>query len=667
MIVESPTKAKTIHAILGKDYEVTSSMGHVIDLPSSRLSVDIENNFQPNYRVIPGKEKIIKQLKKSAKKKEVVFIATDPDREGEAIGWNIKEKLAEDADTFKRVIFHEITEEALKDAFAKPEEFDINKINSQTARRVLDRIVGYYLSPLLWKKIVRGLSAGRVQSIALKFIVDREKEINSFISKKTYTIEAKFRANDAVFNAKLEKYHGKKAIFETREEADRIKEEIKKQAFLVKEIIKKESKRNPPSPFITSLLQQDAFNKLHFSSQRTMMIAQKLYEGIQINETMVGLITYMRTDSFAISNRAKEEANEFIIKNFGENYIPEKEHKHKAKKMAQLAHEAIRPSSVIREPGTIIMFLSEDEARLYELVWKRFTASRMRAAIFENTKAVIASVSAEFIAEAKRMVFDGYLRVYGRDDEDIKLPPLALNQELAFIDCEVVEHTTKPPARFNDASLVKILEEKGIGRPSTYAPIIYTLVKRNYMRRERGYFVPTALGIKVSDLLDKYFNEIINEDFTASMEEKLDEVEEGKMEWHSVLSGFFPSFKEKIDNATSLITKEVEFSGRNCPQCQSPLVVKWSRKGRFLSCSKFPQCRYAESITTEVTCPQCKVGKLIERRNKRGQHFYGCSKFPECRYTSRNLPEGGEQNNTNNNVNNGPEIDNEQQPSQTDS
>jgi DNA topoisomerase-1 len=644
VIVESPTKAKTIHAILGDDYEVTSSMGHVMDLPSSRLSVDIENDFQPDYKVIPGKEKIIKQLKKSAKKKEIIFIATDPDREGEAIGWNIKEKLADDAEVFKRVVFHEITAEALKEAFSKPEDFDINKINSQTARRVLDRIVGYHLSPLLWKKIVRGLSAGRVQSIALKFIVDREKEINSFVSKKTYTIEANFKAHDTVFCAKLEKYNGKKAIFETQEEANKANEEIKKHSFLVKEIIKKESKRNPPAPFITSLLQQDAFNKLRFSSQRTMMVAQGLYEGVQIGENMVGLITYMRTDSFAISGRAKEEANEFIEQKFGKNYIPEKEFKHKVKKMAQLAHEAIRPSSIHRLPEDMTKFLSEDATKLYDLIWRRFAASRMSAAIFENTKAIITSEHFEFSAEAKRLVFDGYLRAYGREDEDVVLPPLAPKQELTFIDCKVIEHTTKPPARFNDASLVKILEEKGIGRPSTYAPIIYTLVRRNYVRRERGYFTPTALGIKVSDLLSKYFGEIINEDFTALMEEKLDEVEEGKIEWHSILHNFFPSFKEKINSATSLITKEVEFSGKNCPQCQSPLVIKWSRKGRFLSCSKFPQCRYAESITTEVNCPQCKVGKLIERRNKRGQHFYGCSKFPDCRFTSRNLPDTETQN-----------------------
>ncbi|MFA5270882.1 MAG: DNA topoisomerase, partial [Candidatus Omnitrophota bacterium] len=481
---------------------------------------------------------------------------------------------------------------------------------------------------------------------------------------KTYSIEAKFKIGDATFDAKLEKYSGKKAIFETREEADRANEEIKKQSFLVKHIIKKQSKRNPPSPFITSLLQQDAFNKLRFSSQRTMMVAQKLYEGIQIKEIMVGLITYMRTDSFAISERAKEESREFIEQKFGKEYLSEKEYKHKVKKGAQLAHEAIRPSSIHREPQKMAGFLSEDEAKLYDLIWRRFAASRMREATFENTKTMITSGHTEFSAQATRMIFDGYLKVYGREDGDIVLPPLALNQELTLVDCEVIEHTTKPPARFNDASLVKILEEKGIGRPSTYAPIVYTLIRRNYIRRERGCFAPTALGIKVSEMLNKYFNEIINEDFTAIMEEKLDEVEEGKIEWHSILKDFFPSFKEKIDTATSLITKEVEYAGKNCPKCQSPLVVKWSRKGRFLSCSTFPQCRYAESITTDVNCPLCKVGKLIERRNKRGQQFYGCSKFPECRYTNRNLPETNEQNNDSNASDNDLKIDNTQETGQ---
>ncbi|MFA5008357.1 MAG: type I DNA topoisomerase [Candidatus Omnitrophota bacterium] len=638
VIVESPTKAKTIHAILGEDYEITSSMGHVVDLPPKRISVDVANNFLPHYKVMPGKEKIIKQLKKSAKGKEIIYIATDPDREGEAIGWHIKEKLAKEADKFCRITFHEITEEALKEAFSHPAELDMNKVNSQIARRVLDRVVGYNLSPLLWKKIVRGLSAGRVQSVALKFIVDREKEINAFIPKTTYSIEAIFKINNETLTAKLEKYKTKKAIFETKEEALKCMEEIKNEQFSVREIVKKQSKRKPPPPFTTSLLQQDAFNKLRFSSQRTMIVAQKLYEGIQVKDAMVGLITYMRTDSFAISDRAKEEAKEFITKEFGQDYATKKEYKHKEKKLAQLAHEAIRPTSIHRQVKDVASYLSEEEIKLYDLIWRRFAASRMSEAISESTKAIISSNSCEFVAEGKKVVFEGYLKVFGTEDE-IKLPQLSAKQNLILEKCEIREHTTKPPARFNDASLVKILEEKGIGRPSTYAPIIYTLLKRNYMKRERSALVPTDLGIKVSELLGKYFSEIINEDFTALMEEELDEVEEGKIEWQKILKDFYPSFKEKIDKAGLVITKEVEFSGKNCPKCNNPLVIKWSRRGRFLSCSKFPECRYAESITTDVPCPLCKEGKLIERRNKRGQNFYGCSKFPNCRYTARLLPQ----------------------------
>jgi DNA topoisomerase-1 len=482
------------------------------------------------------------------------------------------------------------------------------------------------------------LSAGRVQSVALKFIVDREKEVKAFIPKTTYSVCATFKVGEETFSAKLEKYKTNKAIFETKEAALKCIEEIKNEQFAVKEIIKKQSKRNPPSPFTTSLLQQDAFNRLHFSSQRTMIVAQKLYEGIQVKETMVGLITYMRTDSFAVSDRAKEEAKEFIIKEFGEAYATKKEYKYKTKKLAQLAHEAIRPTSIHRLRSDVAPYVSEEEAKLYDLIWKRFAASRMSEAISESTKAIITSNLAEFIAEGRKIVFEGYLKVLGVDDE-IKLPQLNAKQGLILEKCEICEHTTKPPPRFNDASLVKLLEEKGIGRPSTYAPIIYTLLKRNYIKRERSALLPTDLGIKVSEMLGKYFSEIINEDFTALMEEELDEVEEGKIEWQKILRDFYPSFKEKIDKASSLITKEVEFSEKTCPKCQSPLVIKWSRRGRFLSCSTFPQCRYAESITTEVACPLCKEGKLIERRNKRGQNFYGCSKFPNCRFTSRQLPQ----------------------------
>ncbi|MEI8350254.1 MAG: type I DNA topoisomerase [Candidatus Omnitrophota bacterium] len=639
VIVESPTKARTIMGILGKDYEVTSSMGHLVDLPAKKLSIEVDNNFLPHYRVIPGKEKIITQLKKMAKNKEIVYIATDPDREGEAIGWHIREKLTKVAKKFQRIVFHEITEEAIKEAIAQPGELDTNKVNSQIARRLLDRIVGYHLSPLLWKKVVRGLSAGRVQSVTLKFIVEREKEIKSFVPKTTYGIEITFSFNGTTFKAKLEKYKGKEAVFDTKEDAVSCIEAIKNEHYTVKHTKKKQIVRRPPPPYTTSLLQQDAFNRLRFSSQKTMLIAQRLYEGAQIKENMVGLITYMRTDSFQVAPRAKQEAKDFIVKVYGNDYLAGKEYKYKIKKGAQLAHEAIRPTGVNRQPLQIADCITTDEAKLYELIWRRFLATRMSEAILENTKVTISSNNAECVAEGKKLLFEGFLKVYEREEEQITLPEMENGQTLTLNSYEIQDHTTKPPARFNDASLVKLLEEKGIGRPSTYAPTIHTLLMRNYLKRERNCFIPTDLGIKVSELLVEHFAEIMNEDFTAHMEEELDEIEEGKIEWHQILKEFYPPFKEKIDQATNIIKKEIEFAGKNCPKCNQPLVVKWSRRGKFLSCSTFPVCRYAESITTEVACPGCKEGKLIERRNKRGQNFYGCSKFPQCRYTSRKLPD----------------------------
>lgn len=638
VIVESPTKAKTIVGILGKDYEVIPSMGHIVDLPSSRLAIDVENNFTPDYKVISGKEKIIKQIKAKLDEKELVYIATDPDREGEAIGWHIANQLAKSKIPFCRVVFHEITEDALREAFSHPGKIDMNMVDSQTARRVLDRIVGYSLSPLLWKKIVRGLSAGRVQSVALKFIVERENEINSFIPKTTYTIDAKFKVGEQAFSGRLEKYHNKKAIFDTKEEALRCVEELKGKNLSVADVIKKETRRKPQSPHTTSLLQQDAYNAFRFSSQKTMMVAQKLYEGITFGEESVGLITYMRTDSFNVSPKAKEETKKFIDGTYGVKYLAEKEYQYKHKKGAQLAHEAIRPTSILRTPAELNSYLTDDEAKLYELIWVRFVASFMHEAIFENTKLLMTVAGAQFAADGKKLIFDGFLKIVGKEEEII-LPQLGVGENVILDDLIVTEHTTKPPARFNDASIVKILEEKGIGRPSTYAPIVSTLLRRNYMKRERGAFFPTDLGIKVNNLITGYFSEIINENFTADMEAKLDEVESGKLIWHKIIAEFYPAFKAKVDNATNVVKKEVEVTSKVCPKCNAPMVIKWSKKGRFLSCGEFPKCKYAESITTEVICPLCKEGKLLERRNKRGQFFYGCTKYPACTYTSRKLPQ----------------------------
>jgi len=639
VIVESPTKARTISSILGKDYKVTSSMGHVIDLPANKISVDVENNFEPAYKVLPGKQKIINQLKKDAKGKKIVYLATDPDREGEAISWHIKDCLSKIVKQFKRVVFHEITDEALKAAFKSPGKLDLRKVDAQVARRVLDRLVGYSLSPILWKTIIRGLSAGRVQSIALKFVVEREKQISDFIPQTTYSIEGKFRIGEEVFKAKLTKYKGKKIIFEDKKLAESCIEKIKAENFIVKDINKKQSLRKPPPPHITSLLQQDAFSKLRYSAQRTMIVAQKLYEGTQIGEKSIGLITYMRTDSFHVSPKAKKETKEFIKNSFGEKFLATKDYRYKKKKGAQQAHEAIRPTSINRAPVDLKAYISDDEMRLYDLIWRRFLASLMSEAVYENTKAIIQSKNCEFSAEGRTLVFAGFLKAIGNEPEENSLPALEKDQSLILEDLTILEHTTKPPARYNDASLVRLLEEKGIGRPSTYAPIIYTLIKRNYTKREKRSFIPTDLGIKVCNLLIASFAQIMDENFTALMEEKLDEVENGNAQWNDLLKEFYPPFKERVEKALASAKKEVEYSDKTCAKCQARMVIKWSRRGRFLSCEKFPKCKYAESITSGVKCPGCEKGELIERRNRRGQNFYGCSAFPECRYTSRTLPD----------------------------
>lgn len=639
VIVESPTKAKTISSILGEDYEVVSSMGHIVDLPSNKLSVDVENNFQPVYRIIPGKEKVINQLKKMSKGKEAIYLATDPDREGEAISWHIKTNIVNKKNKFYRVVFHEITEDALKEAFKKHGRLDMHKVNSQIARRVLDRIVGYRLSPLLWKKIVRGLSAGRVQSIALRFIVEREKEIISFIPKTTYSVEVNCRVGENIFKIKLDKYKGEKMVFENGKDALECIEKIKTQDFTIKGITTKEIKRKPYPPYITSSLQQDAFSRLRFSGQRTMIIAQKLYEGAKIEEKSTGLITYMRTDSFHVSTKAKSEVKEFIQNEFGNDYLAQKEYHHKKKKGAQLAHEAIRPTSVYRDYQQVQKFVSEEEAKLYKLIWRRFVAAFMAESVSESTKARIGSKDAEFLAAGRRIIFQGYFKTLDYEPDQDPLPPLEKGQKVKLEGFEVTEFTTKPPARYNDASLIKLLEEKGVGRPSTYAPTVYTLIKRNYIKREKRAFNPTELGIKVSDLLVSHFPKIMNESFTAIMEEKLDKVEKGKIKWQQVLQDFYPSFNKKVEEALLSVKKEVEYSDKICPKCNGKMVIKWSRRGKFLSCETFPRCRYAESIGSGIACPGCKEGQLIERRNRRGQNFYGCSKFPKCTYTSRNLPE----------------------------
>jgi DNA topoisomerase-1 len=640
VIVESPTKAKTISSILGKDYEVISSMGHLIDLPPKTLGIDVKNNFEPTYKIIPGKKKLVAQIKKKAKNKGIIYLATDLDREGEAISWHIHNLLAEDNKTsFKRVVFYEITAETIKESFNKGGELDVNKFNSQKARRILDRIVGFYLSPLLWKKIIRGLSAGRVQSVALKFIVQREKQIKKFKPQYSYEIEGTFIKKQQVLPAKLKKFKNNKGVFKTNEQAQEACTQIREEEFAVSQVKKRQYRRKPPPPFTTSLLQQAAFNKLRFSSKKTMMLAQRLYEGIDIEGKPVGLITYMRTDSFHVADKAKKQARDYIGKELGQDYLQTKQYRYKQKKGAQLAHEAIRPTAATRTPDSLRSYLTQDQYRLYDLIWRRFLASFIKEAVFESTKVSIKSEESEFYLEGKRNVFDGFLKIAGDNNKYFILPPLDKGDMLALKELEVKRRETKPPPRFNDASLVKILEEKGIGRPSTYAPIISTLIRRNYISKEKGYFHATDLGIEVSDMLVDNFPEIMDEGFTAKVEQQLDKIEQGELSAEAVLNNFYPQFKKSVDDAAGTIKKSLHLVDKKCPKCGRPMAIKWSRKGKFLSCSGFPQCKYAENITTGINCPQCKQGELIRRRNRRGQFFYGCSNFPKCRYTSSKLPQ----------------------------
>jgi DNA topoisomerase-1 len=589
-------------------------------------------------------------LKKEAKEIKNIYVATDPDREGEAIGWQIKERAFKNKKV-QRVVFHEITPSAVDAAFKKPRSFDSKMVEAQVGRRVLDRIVGYFLSPLLWRKITRGLSAGRVQSVALKLIVEREKQINNFIPQEYWEIAAELKktpdskprtANS--FLAKLEKIDGEKAEIKNKEQADRLADEIRDKEFIVCEVKKSEKKRYPDAPFITSTLQQEAFNKLRFNATKTMIVAQQLYEGIDIgHDNPVGLITYMRTDSVRVAPEAISEARGLIKKRFGKDYLPETPNVYKARKLAQEAHEAVRPTLIGRPAESLKEFLSAEQYKLYELIYNRFIASQMAPARLRTTSVDIAAQKYLFVASGSELIFAGFTALYnkanGQEQEKNVIPPLEKNEILDLVKLLPSQHFTKPPPRFSDSSLVKALEEEGIGRPSTYAPIIYTLILRDYARRIKGYFQPTELGMKVCELLMEYFPKIMDLKFTALMEEELDEIEEGRLGRPKVLHDFYVPFKKSLDYATLHIKKEVLTTDEVCSQCGKPMVIKWGRKGKFLSCSGFPQCRNAKSITSGVKCPQPGCGgELIQRRSRRG-FFYGCSHFPKCRFTSRDLPE----------------------------
>ncbi len=661
VIVESPAKVKTIEKILGGKFKVLSSMGHLIDLPKSTLGVDPENNFEPKWIIVRSKQKILKQLKKETKSTKEIYVATDPDREGEAIGWNLIQHLGNDKKIY-RVTFQEITKEAVLKAFEHPREFDTKKIDAQNARRILDRIVGYQISPLLWRKVGSRLSAGRVQSVALRLIVERERAIQSFSPSEYWEIAVDLQKQgfDDLLTASLEKINNENFELKSKEDTDKIAQEIKEQNFLVTNILEREVKRNPSPPFITSTLQQEAFNKLGFNTHKTMMIAQQLYEGIELGEEEeVGLITYMRTDSVNLSQEAVQKARQFIKATFGEKYIPETPNQYKSKKRAQEAHEAIRPSDVLRKPEDVKKFLDADQFKLYGLIWNRFLSCQMVPAVYQYKKIEITAGPPnfgesrqnsenfggrfQFGASGSTLLFDGFLCLDkdSKEEEEKKIDfsHYAKEDKLKLIEVKPTQHFTKPPPRFSEASLVKALEEDGIGRPSTYASIIYTLVVRNYVMRLRGYFTPTELGISVCDLLVEYFSKIMDITFTAKMEESLDLVEEGELAYPKLLAEFYAPFKEELAHAEENIVKMQNFVDRYCPECGRQMVVKWGRRGKFLSCSGFPECKFAQPFLSGVKCPQEGCGgELVKRQSRRGE-FYGCSHYPKCTYVTKELPQ----------------------------
>jgi DNA topoisomerase-1 len=674
LIVESPTKVRTLKKYLGSDFEVKASLGHIKDLPTHELGVDIEKGFKPEFRVISGKDKILKELKQAAKKIRHIFLGPDPDREGEAIAWHLAEELADPQKEFHRVLFHELSPEAIRKAIAHPESLNEQRFQSQLARRILDRLVGYQISPLLWDKVKRGLSAGRVQSVAVRLIVEREREIQQFVSKEYWTITALLQGDTPPdFEAKLVKAQGKTIKIANEEQARAITERLARESFKVVGIEKKERKRNPLPPFTTSQLQQEAFRKLHFPAKKTMFLAQRLYEGVEVgDEGLVGLITYMRTDSTRVSQEALNAVRTYIQKKFGPDYVPAKPHVYTNKKSAQDAHEAIRPTSMDHPPEALAKTLDKDLLALYRLIWNRFLASQMKAALYDQTTVEIQAGDYLLRASGTVMKFPGFTTVYevGKDigptdeaEEEKKgqLPPLQVHQLLTLVRLDPKQHFTQPPPRYTEATLVKELEEKGIGRPSTYASIISTIQEKEYVRKDKYFFRPTELGFLVNDLLVKNFPEILDVQFTAQMENNLDLIEEGKQEWTQVLSDFYRSFLKALERARSEM-KQVRGKGLKtevpCPVCGGPMVIRLGKNGPFLACSDYPACKETRNFIRDErgviqpvsegplpaepsgkVCPRC--GKPLVVRSGRFGSFLACSGYPKCKETQPLSPDGG--------------------------
>ncbi|WP_455040716.1 type I DNA topoisomerase [Granulicatella adiacens] len=650
VIVESPTKAKTIERYLGKNFKVVASKGHLRDLPKSKMGVDIENNYEPHYISIRGKGDLIKSLKKEAAKADAVYLASDPDREGEAISWHLAHLLGLDLNEPIRVEFNEITKDAIKEAFKNPRMIDMDLVDAQQARRILDRLVGYTLSPILWKKVKKGLSAGRVQSIAVKLIIDRENEIKAFVPEEYWTLEGQFKKEKKAFEANYYGTTAEKASLDKEATVKSVMDELsEKKPFKVAKVTKKERRRNPAAPFTTSSLQQDASNRLNFRTRKTMMVAQQLYEGVSLGRSgSVGLITYMRTDSTRISASAQNEASEFIEKEFGKEYCLATKRTVKNAEGAQDAHEAIRPSSVLRTPDSIASYLTKDQLKLYTLIWSRFVASQMTAAIYDTVQVDLAQNNHVFKANGSTIKFAGYQKVYQDNAEAKKgnvLPEMQVGDEVQLAKLNPEQHFTQPPARYSEATLIKTLEEIGVGRPSTYAPTIETIQKRYYVKLVSKRFEPTELGYVVHQIIEQYFPNIVDTHFTASMEDNLDLVEEGKEEWVQVIDKFYQPFKIEVDKAEVEIEKvqiKDEPAGFNCEKCGHPMVIKLGRFGKFYACSNFPECHHTQAIVKDIgiTCPTCGKGKVIERKSKKNRIFYGCDRYPECEFVSWDKPVG---------------------------
>lgn len=650
VIVESPAKAKTIEKYLGKRYKVIASMGHVRDLPRSQMGVDTEDNYEPKYITIRGKGPVVKDLKKHAKKAKKIFLASDPDREGEAIAWHLSKILELEDSKENRVVFNEITKDAVKDSFKHPRGIEMDLVDAQQARRILDRLVGYNISPVLWKKVKKGLSAGRVQSVALRLVIDRENEIRNFKPEEYWSIEGEFRYKKSKFTAKFLHYKNKPYKLNNKDDVQKITEALNGDQFEITNVNRKEKTRYPAHPFTTSTLQQEAARKLNFKARKTMMLAQQLYEGIDLKrQGTVGLITYMRTDSTRISTSAKSEAQQYITDKYGEQYVFQR--KSSGKQGDQDAHEAIRPTSTMRTPDDMKAFLTRDQHRLYKLIWERFVASQMAPAILDTVALDVTQNDIKFRANGQTIKFKGFMTLYveakddKENDKENKLPQLDKGDKVTATKIEPAQHFTQPPPRYTEARLVKTLEELKIGRPSTYAPTIDTIQKRNYVKLESKRFIPTELGEIVYEQVKEYFPEIIDVEFTVNMETLLDKIAEGDMNWRKVIGDFYNSFKQDVERAESEMEKieiKDEPAGEDCEVCGSPMVIKMGRYGKFMACSNFPDCRNTKAIvkTIGVTCPKCNEGDVVERKSKKNRIFYGCSRYPECDFISWDKPVG---------------------------